>query len=273
MLISCLTVTQSGRLEELARSVRCFARQTHPERELVVVHDGADAFDRDLRSLLEHFPTERIHIERAAPGTSLGALRNLSLRHARGGLVCQWDDDDLYHPGRLAAQYGRLVETGADFCFLTDQLHWFQNTGEFFWDDWNVEPWPMNLIQGTLLGRHALMPAYPDLGRGEDTPVLQALFESGAKLTGLGGRGCLYIYTYSGNNAWDLAHHAAISKWKRLRRGPLEARYDELAHHLRDYELPIARARFPHDEGELIVALGDPGSRSADLSVQEPPGQ
>lgn len=268
MLISCLTVTQPGRLEELAHSVRCFARQTHPERELVVVHDGGQAFDREVRDLLEPFATERIHLQQAASGTSLGALRNLSVEHARGELVCQWDDDDLYHPGRLAAQRDRLVETGAEFCFLTDQLHWFRNTEEFFWDDWNVEPWPMNLIQGTLLGRRALMPAYPDFTRGEDTPVLQDLFRRGAKLTGLAGRGYLYIYTYSGKNAWDLAHHGAISRWKRLRRGQLEARRDSLIRHLNDYELRLPVARFPHDEGELVVDL-----ESSRDSVQESPGE
>jgi glycosyltransferase involved in cell wall biosynthesis len=268
MLISCLTVTQPGRLEELANSVRCFARQTHRERELVVVHDGGETFDRDVRDLVEPVTAERVHIERAAPGTSLGALRNLSVEQSRGELVCQWDDDDLYHPGRLAAQRDRLVETGADFCFLTDQLHWFRITEEFFWDDWNVEPWPMNLIQGTLLGRRALMPAYPDLARGEDTPLLQALFRRGVKLTGLADRGYLYIYTYSGKNAWDLAHHGAISRWKRLRREELEARRESLIRHLYDYELPLPAARFPHDEGALVVNLEAPGK-----SVQETPGQ
>lgn len=268
MLISCLTVTQPGRLEELERSVRCFARQTHTERDLMIIHDGDDAFDRGVHDVARRFSGERIHIERAGPGSSLGALRNLSVRRARGELVCQWDDDDLYHPERLAAQHWELVATHSDFCFLTDQLHWFQNTEEFFWDDWNVEPWPMNLIQGTLLGRRGMMPEYPEIARGEDTPVLQALFRRGAKLAALGGCGYLYIYTYSGRNAWDLAHHGAITQWKRLRREQLEARRESLARYLRDHELEIPEARFPHDDGALVVPLGTPRE-----SVQEPSGQ
>jgi len=260
MLISCLTVTQPDRLPELGRSIRCFARQTHHERELVIVHDGGDAFDREARALAAEFPGERIRVERTESGAGLGALRNVAVGLARGELVCQWDDDDLYHPDRLASQYRRLRETGSDFCFLTDQLHWFLNTGEFFWDDWNVEPWPMNLIQGTLLGRRGALPAYPALARGEDTPVLQALHRDGAKLAGLEDHGYLYIYTYSGKNAWDLAHHGAISSWKRLRRERLEARRGMLADRLKEYGLPIASARFPHDEGEMILDLQGPAS-------------
>lgn len=255
MLISCLTVTQPGRLVELEQSIRGFARQTHSERELVIVHDGDNAFDRDIRKLLETFPGNRFHLERARPGSSLGTLRNRTVQLAGGDLVCQWDDDDLYHPERLETQYRRLMETESDFCFLTDQLHWFLNTGEFFWDDWNVEHWPMNLIQGTLLGRRAMLPAYPEIARGEDTPVLQALHRDGVRLTGLGDHGYLYIYTYSGKNAWDLAHHAAISQWKRLRRGQLEARRETLARQLGGYDLPLPEARFPHDEGALVVDL------------------
>lgn len=273
MLISCLTVTQPGRLDELSQSARCFARQTYPNRELVLVHDGDDAFENNTRALLAGSGVQSFHIERAGSGSNLGALRNLSVRIARGELVCQWDDDDLYHPERLSAQYERLLETGSDFCFLTDQLHWFRNTGEFFWDDWNVEPWPMNLIQGTLLGRRDMMPAYPELARGEDTPVLQELHRRGARLAALESRGYLYIYTYSGKNAWDLAHHGAISNWKRLRRGQLEARRDLLARYLNDYELPLPEARFPHDEGRLTVKLDARRAAPPGGSVEEPPGQ
>lgn len=259
VLITCLTVTQPDRLKELDRGIRCFARQTYPERELVVVHDGDRGLHRRLRRMIDGPLGGEARVVRAEAGASLGELRNLSVRHAHGELVCQWDDDDLYHPARLERQHRRLVETGSDFCFLTDQLHWFQNTGEFFWDDWNVEPYPMNLIQGTLMGRRAMMPAYPSLSLGEDTPVLQALHRRGVKLAALDGHGYLYIYTYSGKNAWDLAHHAAISQWKRLRGDRLEAARELLTAHLKEHELPLRTARFPHDTGELRIELGESG--------------
>ncbi len=255
MLVSCLTVSRPGRLAQLSQSLRCFSRQTFSERELVIVHDGDDTFARALRAVVDAFPGERIRTVRSPGGRTLGALRNLSVCSAAGEIVCQWDDDDLYHPERLAVQYARLREADGDFCFFTDQLHWFQNTDEFFWDDWNVEHYPMNLIQGTLMGRRSMMPSYPDLARGEDTPLLQELHRNGTRLVTLDGHGYLYIYTYSGDNAWNLSHHGAISAWKRLRREALEARREVLARHLKDFGLPLSRARFPHDDGVMVLDL------------------
>jgi len=255
MVISCLTVTKTGRLEQLKLAVHCFNRQSHAGREMVIVHDGDEAYEEQLERLLERFPGEKFRVVRTGPGKSLGELRNLSVEAAAGNLVCQWDDDDLYHPERLAQQYRCLIERNADFCFLTDQLHWFQNTSEFFWDDWNVETYPMNLIQGTLMGRRAMMPRYPALPRGEDTPLLRAIHNSGTKLADLGGYGYLYIYTYSGQNAWDFSHHAAISRWKRLRKDRLDTERDRLTRELQRYDLPVREARFPHDDGEMVIKL------------------
>lgn len=255
MLISCLTITRPGRLAQLRRAIECFSHQTHAAREMVIVHDGDEAYAQQIRAIVKTFPNDPFRIVDVDAGKTLGELRNLSVQNATGDLVCQWDDDDLYHPQRLELQHRCLLDSDSDFCFLTDQLHWFQNTGEFFWDDWNIEPYPMNLIQGTLLGRRALLPAYPALSRGEDTPVLQALYQAGAKLAALDGHGYLYIYTYSGANAWDLAHHAAITRLKRLRQEQLEARRETLARELRRYRLPLNEARFPHDGGEVIIAL------------------
>ena len=64
----------------------------------------------------------------APSGLTLGELRNFSVQLARYPLVCQWDDDDLYHPRRLETQFAYLKIHCADFCFLTDQLHFFEDT-------------------------------------------------------------------------------------------------------------------------------------------------
>lgn len=258
LLISCLTVTQPDRLDELGRSIRCFSLQTYANREMVIVHDGSAGFHRKLLELIAGWPRDRFRLVRADARQRLGELRNLAVARARGELVCQWDDDDLNHPERLKMQYEHLVRESGDFCFFTDQLHWFRNTGEFFWDDWNIEPYPMNLIQGTLMGRRDMLTDYPALDRGEDTAVLQALSGQGARLVALSGFGYLYIYVYSGKNTWDLAHHGAISAWKRLRREALHARRNELTRYLKEYELPVTEARFPHDTGDMVIDLASP---------------
>jgi glycosyltransferase involved in cell wall biosynthesis len=254
-MVSCLTVTREGKLEDLRRAVRCFDDQTVTERELVIVHDGGDELDQGIRSLAGEFADCRIRIERAAPGLTLGALRNLSVECAEHDLICQWDDDDLYHPRRLEVQLEELRREDADFCFFTDQLHYFEPTGEMYWDDWSVEVYPMSLIQGTMLGKREHLGRYPELSRGEDTPVVNDLVRRGCRVARLEERGYLYIYVYNERNAWDVQHHADISAWKRMRKERLLEHEATLRSHLADYRLDVPFVMMPHDDGTLFIDL------------------
>lgn len=254
-MISCLMVTRPGRLQFVERSVRCFDAQTHEDRELVILHDGNNGFDRALREMSGGFPRSDIRIHRVFVPQTLGELRNASVSVACYPLVCQWDDDDLFHPQRLSEQLAQLQEAGADCCYFTDQLHWFEGINQWYWDDWKAERPPGHLIQGSILARRDIMPSYPSERRGEDTGLLSTLLESGARITGLEGRGYLYVYSYNGENAWDFSHHAAISRWKHKPRGFLESHRGVLTQHLRDYALPVREAVFPVEDGVVTLDL------------------
>ncbi len=251
--ISCLTVTRTARLGSLERAIRAFARQTWAARELVIVHDEGAVLQSSIESLAAQWPSCTIRVHGEAERRPLGALRNVSVALARGSLVCQWDDDDLHHPERLEMQARCLAGHGADFCFLTDQMHLFAQTGEMFWDDWTVEVPPMHLIQGTLLGRRDRLGRYPESKRGEDTPVLLDLVRRGARIAELRDTGWLYVYVFDGQNAFDLAHHAGISKWKRRRKEALLAEGDELLRRLREHEWPVHHVFMPFEGGRVHV--------------------
>jgi len=253
MLISCITVTQPGRLELLRSAVADFAAQTHAERELVVVHDGDREFDAAVRALGNEHPGAPIGIHAVAKGATLGALRNLGVGCSRGDLVCQWDDDDRHHPMRLELQVGALLAKQADFCFLGDQLHWYPSRGEMSWDDWDREPYPLNFVQGTLLGRRALMPRYPEVARGEDTALCLAILDAGHRIARLRGSGWCYVYVYHGGNAWSLGHHAAISAAKRLGAARLLGREKILRERLAEYRPSLGAVVLPHAEGQIEI--------------------
>jgi glycosyltransferase involved in cell wall biosynthesis len=252
-LVSCLTITRAARLPALARAMRAFARQTWPVRELVIVHDGGPSLQSEIEALAARFPGCDIRVHGEEAGLPLGALRNRSIELAKGALVCQWDDDDLYHPERLARQARCLADARAEFCFLTDQMHLFMQTGEMFWDDWTVEAPPMHLIQGTLFGRRDRLGRYPEIGRGGDTPLVLDLVRRGARIAELRDAGWLYVYVYDGLNAFDLAHHARISAWKRRRRDTLLSAGDALLSRLREHEWPVPRVYLPFEGGRLTV--------------------
>jgi len=268
-LLSCLTVTAENRLRELRRAIDCFARQTLRDRELVIVHDGSRELDAEIASEIRRHPGADARVHREPGGSTLGELRDVAVSMARGDLICQWDDDDLNHPRRLETQLRELRRAECDFNFLTDQLHFFEPTGELFWDDWRKEPYPGCLIQGTMLGRWDLLPPYEALARGEDTRIVKRLLDAGRRLDGVAGLGYLNIYVFHGRNAWDLRHHAAISVWKRLGEAALRAREPELRRHLADYALPWDRVVMPHDSGALVIR--EDGRAAARASAAKAP--
>ena len=251
-MISCLTVTRETRFRSLQLAVGDFARQTWGERELVIVHDGDAAFDAKLKRLAAAHDAAPIAIHRIAPGQTLGNLRNASIDAACGEIVCQWDDDDRYHPRRLELQFAAMRVENSEFCFLTDQLHLFAAERTMYWDDWNLEAHPLNLVQGTLLGSKAALGRYPPLARGEDTPVILDLLRRNRRITRLREHGYLYVYVFDGDNAWGHEHHATISAWKRFRGARLLALEPLLRARLAEYQPSLGRFVMPYETGQLV---------------------
>jgi glycosyltransferase involved in cell wall biosynthesis len=239
-MISCLCVTRGNRPTMLASAVGDFVRQSFPDKELLILHDGGATVARDISGIIAQHRTAPIRIERAPPGRTLGALRNLAVDHAAGEWICQWDDDDRYHPERLALQWAQATADAAPVNYLVDQLHWFTDEGLLCWDDWDSEPYPLNLVQGTMLARRDILPAYPDLARGEDTRqthlLLRAAHAQGFPVSRLHGAGWCYIYVCHGANVWDRAHHRAISRAKHLGQAILLPRLATLRARLGEYE-------------------------------------
>jgi glycosyltransferase involved in cell wall biosynthesis len=253
-MISCLMVTQPARLELAALAIGDFAAQTHAERELIIVHDGDSIFHAAIVARAEGAAGQPIRVVCAPAGLTLGALRNLAVAAAASDFVCQWDDDDRYHPLRLARQWQALCEARTDFCFLGDQLHWFAEWREMYWDDWDSEPYPLNLVQGTLLGRRDRMPVYPEVARGEDTGLLKQILRSDNRVLRLRDAGWCYVYVYHGANVWAIEHHAAISRAKAHGKARLFQRESILRSRLAEYVPGFGAVRLPYESGCLDIA-------------------
>ena len=212
-MISCLCVTRARRMALLAEAVADFVGQSHDARELVLLHDGDGLDHADIVALAARYPQAAIRVVQSAPGQSLGALRN----------------------------------HGAAVGYLVDQLHWFTAEDALFWDDWDSEPFPLNLIQGSILARRDIMPPYPDLPRGEDTlhthRMLRLAATEGFGVSRLRGAGWCYIYRHHGQNVWNEAHHRAISQAKRLSAARLLPRLADLRARLAEYQPALPELR------------------------------
>jgi glycosyltransferase involved in cell wall biosynthesis len=262
-MISCLCVTRGDRPGFLSEAVADFVHQTFPDRELVILHDGDDAVDARVRAIVSPHVDASIRVERTAAGLKLGALRNIAIARARGEWICQWDDDDRHHPARLRLQFERAQSERAAVNYLVDQLHWFEPENILFWDDWNAEPYPLNIIQGTILARRCVLPPYPDTGPGEDTLQTHALFRAEAskafRVSRLRDMGWCYIYRFHGANAWDAEHHRAISALKHLSPARLLPRLALLRDRLKEYrpELPAMRTLLGAETEYVVLSAQD----------------
>ena len=210
--ISCLMVSHA-RLALARRAIRCYADQTYPKRELVIVSDGQLRYRRALERYVAHLGLDSVRfVYPESDRLPLSRLRNISLDAADGDLICQWDDDDCYHPERLALQLAHILDCQARACCLTDHLQLLETDRELVWVDWTLggRSGEGQLLPGTIMAFKDRRFRYPETGpyvyRGEDSVFLHDLYRN-VPTVPLRGMGHIYLYTYHGGNTFSREHH------------------------------------------------------------------
>jgi glycosyltransferase involved in cell wall biosynthesis len=221
--VSCLMVT-ANRRDLCRRSIRCYNRQTYPNRELVVVDDG----EQDLTPALKAVPDDELVYVPLDPDPSnfLGRLRNVTLEAANGEILTQWDDDDWYHPERIEKQ-ARVLQNGYDACCLYGALMHIDS------EKYVDHPYVGYLedgVPGSIMHRRSQTIRYPEIRRAEDTVYLD---EWRAKRYTMlpGSEAHLFIRCFHGSNTWEKKHFltrmrntvpdALAYVWHRFVRGDL----------------------------------------------------
>lgn len=104
--VSVVMATIPERRILFKQALKYFLRQTHPNKELVVVSDGGDFDQTDL-------PVDpRIQYVSLKDPTPLGTKLNIGIEYTRGSYILKMDDDDWYHP--------RFMETAIQVLFEKD---------------------------------------------------------------------------------------------------------------------------------------------------------
>jgi glycosyltransferase involved in cell wall biosynthesis len=260
-LISCLMVTLpvAGRFDRLKQSLAGYLAQTYEPRELVIVANGGTR--EALAAIKAHVASlgrDDIRMVEPPGDLTLGALRNISMKSARGEVVCQWDDDDLFHPERLERQFQALARSGAEACCLEQVMQFFTVERLLYCLNFRVGGQPV--FQGSLMAWAHAQLVYPETGPlarlGEDTEVVGALLARGG-LHALRDMAHLYVYVSHGANSWDDWHHRCVARYHGLSPGLLRRREAKLREELAVFDFGPGAVTVQGSTGPAFIIGGD----------------
>jgi len=203
-LVSCLMPTRDRR-HFAAQAIKYFQAQDYPNRELVIVDDGADPVG-DLAA-----DEGNIRYFRLARPRSIGAKRNLACEAARGDVFVQWDDDDWHGPDRLAYQLLDLILGTADATGLVQGMLLDLASGRFLACRSDVPSIMHPLCRGIHCATLAFtretwlrVGGYPDSSSGEDLTFYLTAVDRGARVIPLPNLGT-FVYVRHSSNSWRFA--------------------------------------------------------------------
>jgi glycosyltransferase involved in cell wall biosynthesis len=262
VMVSCLLVTLPvpERLPHLQRSIDCFARQTHGNKELIIVSDAGDASTKAATAAyVASLGRDDIRIIDVPGKLSLGALRNISVASARGEMLCHWDDDDLHHPRRLELQLAALLASGSVGVCIQEIMLLFTQTRALYCTNWRATP--VGGLPPTLMCKKSAPIRYRETGHdsqfGEDTAVALQLRQAGG-LHLMPSPSYLYVYIYHGGNTWAAEHHRMLADRLAISRGLLLRREAELREGLGAYDFGAGAVTVCGSNGPAFVLGAEP---------------
>lgn len=204
--VSCITVTRN-RVPHLKKCIKYFKEQTHKDKELIIVYYSSD---KETESFLKEnrnsFIDNNIYFYKFVEqeGLYLGAIRNFAISKSQGDWICIWDDDDYYDEKRIKNQLKFCLKEKIDACTLRSILIYSNKYQEL---KLTFERQEMGW-EGSLLCKKNSMPKYVNKAKGEDTPVLERLYNEHKLLSYFDPE--LYVYIFHDQNVSGNVHKERI---------------------------------------------------------------
>lgn len=212
--ISCVCVTKN-RPDFVRNSIKMYNMQSYDYRDLYILSQGNTQTNTEIKEYIDNLNQNDIHFFTVPENVSLGWARNAIVEIAKGPIICQWDDDDIYHPNRLISQYNCLRKNSKNLASLySNFLKFFYHDKKMLWCDWSKEEEVSHrFLCGSIMFKKEVFYMfdnfYPNIGSQSDTEedlnVLEKILKVGEAVAV--EEGYQYIYVYHGNNVYDLDHH------------------------------------------------------------------
>lgn len=221
--ITCVCVTKD-RPKLLRGAIQSYVNQTYINKSLLIVSQSLPEINKLIKKQIDESNRSDISLIAVNRDLTLGELRTCGAYEASGDIVCQWDDDDLYHPKRLSTQYAALIKNEAILSAYGSHLHFYKNDRELYYIDWSTEPgedWRRCLtgsmmffkkIGNQYLGIVDNFPATKETHGVEDLKFIQKSFLEYPYV--IVPQGYQYVYIYHGGNVSGKEHHCDFTESK-----------------------------------------------------------
>lgn len=124
--VSVIVPVRNGR-EYIHEAVESILAQSFSSLEVIVVDDGSNDFDYQILETLD----KRVRVFRLQ-GCGVSAARNYGMKMARGKYLSFLDADDVWFPGKLAAQIRYLEAHPEIGCVFGGFTKWYSNADGTF---------------------------------------------------------------------------------------------------------------------------------------------
>ena len=193
--ISCLCVTKNG-YDLLKNTITCYNKQIYPNKELIIIYENDNTeINKVIKEFKNNIDIKFIEVDSSKNKKTLGELRNISINESSGEYVCQWDDDDWYHPLRLWEQFRDLKINNKNGSILSSWLVYDNVKNEL------LECKRISFIgwEGSFIYKKSeLKTLYPSLKKGEDTTFIENIKDDLSVLY----KPELYVYRVHSDNTW-----------------------------------------------------------------------
>jgi glycosyltransferase involved in cell wall biosynthesis len=236
-LISCIMPT-CDRRSFIKGAIACYEAQVYPNKELVVVDNGADR--------IEDLLPKEARYQHVGNGQKLstGAMRNRACELALGTLIAHWDDDDWSHPARLLEQY-RMMQSLQCSIAGYNEMYFIDEEQRRAWLYQNQELYALGT--SLLYDRNYWLGAkFPDIDVGEDTGfITKAQYRRSMTCRAAGDR--LIARIHSGNTCDKKRFMGLSSMW-------IEAPYEMVRNMMPTRDSEEKEQNFSNVESSYTVA-------------------
>lgn len=216
--VSCLCVSRPQRYGQLQRSILDFLGQTYKDRELVIVVDAQSDYASAVQSFVDQqlIPEDGPQVI-VLPRTAKSQLEGLTYGavHARGNILCLWDDDNLNHPDRLKEQVAVQQRFKTACTVLTEGLYYFHEDAELFVVNMDKPDGTVaqRTLPSTLMAYRQFFPVLEPNTRGRPSEQLvNNTARAGRKVVPIPGKPFLHLVGVTFDNLRTYDYHRGVAQ-------------------------------------------------------------